>query len=480
MHSNTCDQVIISITLFLIVFAPLSFGAVQGWALNVIGALVLLALSAWILKLAWLPHPGFASPPFSVAALLFLFLVLLQLIPLPSSWLAFLSPASNAQLETHATPADPSRPLTDSPWLTVTLNPKATRRGFLTWLTGLAFCLTLLNNVLSWEKVRSVLITLIGVGSFEALYGLFEYWSGHQHIFWYKKVYYLREVTGTYINHNHFAGLLVLILPLTIAVFSVECYRHLADGEATFLQKLRNLPGRVYLKLICLLASVGSMSVGIVLSKSRGGLIALVVSLFVLASFFRKGRYRRVIQIACLVALLCGIVTTRFDPGLIDRFHWWSDEAQIRYNLWKDCAKIVRAFPIFGAGLGTFKEIIPRYRSQLDFVNVSDVPQGAFWYHAHNDYLQLLVECGFAGFLTIAWGMLITWRQLLSGLACSEDLEGATIGYGLLSGMIGLLLHSFVDFNFHIPANALLFCVCLSLCLIFARGKGPSSLLTKP
>jgi len=465
------DQVIVSVSLFLVVFAPLSFGAVQGWALTVVWTMVSVLLGTWLLKCRSRRQFRFISPPFLIAALLFLVLIVFQLVPLPSGWHDFLSAGPSARVENIGSGSYPDRLPVDHRWRSLTLNPRATQIGLINVVTCLAFCLVLLNNFSGLEKMRTLIFALVGVGSFEALYGLFEYWSGRQNIFWYKKVYYLEEVTGTYVNHNHFAGLMELTIPLTIAAFTIEYLRHFAGGETRFLSKLKGLSASTHFKLVGLLIAMGVMTIALVLSKSRVGLVASVFSLIVMAVLAqRKSKgTSRVLLIAIGLILIIGLATVRFDRGPIERFSWWQDEAQIRFNLWKDSIKIVPDFPLIGRGLGTFREVIPYYRSQLDFVRISDAPQGAFWNHAHNDYLQLLIECGVLGFLIMAWGLTRTLRYLVSGLARVTDREIAIMGYALLSGMTALLIHSFSDFNFHIPANALIFSVLLGLCLILAK-----------
>jgi len=475
LYFNIYDQVIASVSLFLIVFAPLSFGAVQGWALTVVWTMVLVLLGTWLLKWISLREPSAVSPPFWLAALLFLLLIIFQLIPVPASWHDFLTSGPSALVENSASVSNLEKRLADHPWRSLTLNPRATQVGLVNLVTCLAFCLILTNNFLSLERVKTLIFALVGVGSFEAIYGLFEYWSGRQNIFWYKKVYYLEEVTGTYVNHNHFAGLMELTIPLTIAVFTVEYSRHFVDGKTQFFSTLKKLSVETCLKLAALLIAMGVMFMALVLSKSRVGLVASILSLIVLAALAQKRRgHSAVVQIAIGLTLISGLVTIRFDRGPIERFSWWQDEAQIRFNLWKDAIKMVPDFPLFGRGLGTFRQAIPYYRSKLDFVNISDAPHGAFWHHAHNDYLQLLIECGAVGFLLMIWGFIRTSRHLILGLARNTDWEIATIGYALLSGMVALLIHSFFDFNFHIPANALIFCTLLGLSLVLASGSATS------
>src|SRR5207245_11558153 len=65
---------------------------------------------------------------------------------------------------------------------------------------------------------RLLVFAIVSLGVFEALYGLIQYLTGWQQIFTYVKKYYLEEVTGTYINRNHFAGFLEMTLPFAVAL----------------------------------------------------------------------------------------------------------------------------------------------------------------------------------------------------------------------------------------------------------------------
>jgi O-antigen ligase len=112
--------------------------------------------------------------------------------------------------------------------------------------------------------------------------------------------------------------------------------------------------------------------------------------------------------------------------------------------------------PILGWGLGTFPIVYPEFRSFYTnmFVN-----------QAHNDYLQLLVETGLAGFSIAVWFLVLVFRQAAGKLKnWTENASGALTVAALL-GCVGILVHSFLDFNLQIPANAALFYV---LCAIAA------------
>jgi O-antigen ligase len=106
--------------------------------------------------------------------------------------------------------------------------------------------------------------------------------------------------------------------------------------------------------------------------------------------------------------------------------------------------------PLLGWGLGSFPIVYPQFRSFYTtfFVN-----------QAHNDYLQLLVETGLAGFAIAAWYLMLVFRKAAGKLKnWTETATGALTAASLL-GCVGILVHSFLDFNLQIPANAALFYV---------------------
>jgi O-antigen ligase len=116
----------------------------------------------------------------------------------------------------------------------------------------------------------------------------------------------------------------------------------------------------------------------------------------------------------------------------------------------------VTVYPLFGCGLGGFESAL--YHSvRVLHAHVID--------YAHNDYLQLLVEMGALGFVTMLWFLVVVYRNALKKLTnWTTDINGA-VGLAALLGCTGILVHSFVDFNLQIPANAALFYV---LCILAA------------
>jgi O-antigen ligase len=109
---------------------------------------------------------------------------------------------------------------------------------------------------------------------------------------------------------------------------------------------------------------------------------------------------------------------------------------------------MVRERPLLGWGLGTFATVYPSFRS---FYSESEVNE------AHNDFMQLLVETGVAGFALMVVFLVLVYRTGMRSIGHWRRDPRATITMAALIGCTGLLIHSLSDFNLQIPANAALF-----------------------
>jgi O-antigen ligase len=110
--------------------------------------------------------------------------------------------------------------------------------------------------------------------------------------------------------------------------------------------------------------------------------------------------------------------------------------------------------PIQGSGLGTLVAVYPRYETGYD---------GRVVDHAHNDYIEILAETGILGGLCCAAFLWILFREARKNFETEQGHFSRALHAGAIVAVGGLLLHSFVDFNLHIPSNALLF--LLQACL---------------
>jgi O-antigen ligase len=213
--------------------------------------------------------------------------------------------------------------------------------------------------------------------------------------------------------------------------------------------------------------SVVIMSLGIVRSNSRAGLVVLVFSffLFIGLSVLAFGRVgyrqlwvrnfiRAIVLIILALSLWIGVGSTIQRFALDNLLH------EDRPLYWANVAGMIRDFPVFGTGLGTFAAAYPAYEKRGG-------PEMLLT-HAHNDYLEYFSELGivgtvflFGGILYLAIRSFLVWRERRN-----PEAKGLALG-GIVS-LAGMGLHTLTDFNLHIPANMLLFTVVLSLTFVTA------------
>jgi O-antigen ligase len=200
------------------------------------------------------------------------------------------------------------------------------------------------------------------------------------------------------------------------------------------------------------------MASTIFLSGSRGGMAAFAVQMAVLLVVVVRRRSSRGTALVMGIFLVTVFVLLAWLGGgeLSKRIASIQPEARtelsggMRLDIDRDGLKMFKRKPVLGWGLGVFPNVYPEFRSFYTnfFVN-----------EAHNDYLQLLVEMGALGFATMLWFVVVLYRSAIRKLKnWATDPNGA-VALSALLGCTGILVHSLVDFNLQIPANAAFFYV---------------------
>jgi O-antigen ligase/tetratricopeptide (TPR) repeat protein len=315
-------------------------------------------------------------------------------------------------------------------------------------------------------RLRSWLTIVAAVALIEALYGIYQVLAQSPHIYGFRKTAYLDSATGTFVNRNHLAGYFELGIPITIALALIPLLpRRRAGGLRLGAEEPPPLvQTRVAAGLFLLAGSPMIIAMG--LTQSRGGVISALCSL-VFGAILLGVRRRQLTakRIAAGAAALFALAMLwSQSPQLLGRFTTEMDLSPYsRPSVWRETMVMAWDFPAFGIGLGNFEFVFPRYQ-----------PSGTSLYfdRAHNEYLQLLSEIGLVGCAPLAWWfarllLLVRRRVLRLGH------EATLVVVGLLSGLVALLLHSFTDFNLHIPSNALLFVLALAASLrLLDRDEG--------
>ena len=438
------------ITLALVIVgATLAFGGVQPITYSLMEAVLFFAALLVLVKQTWQADVRLRLPVWPV---LFALFVALQVVPLPPGIVGTLSPAR--LMNTKIGGLEPAH----TGWTTISIYPHATVLTGMRFLAYLSAFL-LAAHVFDSRKGKSTLLrVLIVLGCFEAAYGIVQYTTGWQKIFTYIKKYDVEEATGTYINRNHFAGLLEMVLPLVLAsiFYSFQAWssrRHITHtGRYSTGRSPAGYQALFYLFLLVL------MVVGVIFSRSRMGILVTMFSIVFLAVLAQLKLRRRVWMLGSFLFLVCVLgyglwiglnpVLARFDavrdPGYL--------QMEGRVAIWKDAIRLIRDYPLTGTGLGTFGIAFRRYQTAL----VSSLVD-----HTHNDFLEVASETGLVGVLLLFLPILyLLGKMVISFLSDARGYRRA-VTLGCIGSTVGLLLHGITDFNLQIPANALIFSVIL-------------------
>ena len=142
---------------------------------------------------------------------------------------------------------------------------------------------------------------------------------------------------------------------------------------------------------------------------------------------------------------------------ILDRFLIIGDDSHSRMDIWRDSLPIIKNHPL-GIGLGNYENVFAVYNQS--FISGKTVT------HAHNDYLQLLIETGWIGFLAAVGGFIIFLGKSagrIKQLDFRRDPLRFYLAIGAFSGLISMTAHSIFDFNLQIPANCMYFVVLLAV-----------------
>jgi len=250
------------------------------------------------------------------------------------------------------------------------------------------------------------------------------------------------SATGTYVNRNHFAGLLEMAFPLAVA----GAFAAWRKGAA--LRKGAASRSAVLLSAL-LLGAAGCLLAGVVVSLSRMGFVATALTALVIMPMLVVAGSSRLRWLVPLAALLC-ILLLLPTKELKQRFAYTAANEEVntdtRVAIWRDTLQLVSAHKWSGTGLGTYERGLYAYKTTKP-TNTLDF--------AHNDYLQILAELGIAGWLpAAALAVWILWRPVRIAL-WHRSAGNYELAVGLLGALLALGLHSLTDFNLYIPANAL-------------------------
>jgi hypothetical protein len=313
------------------------------------------------------------------------------------------------------------------------LATSATRSGFFPALV--AGLLAWIATAESRKHLVRFLRVLVVVGVAEALLGLTQYFISPGWIFGYVNTAY--RVSGTLINHNHFAGLLEMLIPVAV------CFAYI--GTMRF--------GDLARSYVYLLAGA-VMGVALFFSGSRMGIISFFATVFFLGIVLRLQRSRRSFATGFTLTLLGLVISAALwigvDVVLQHYSELFGEEAisrEGRVLVFRDAIRMIAANPL-GVGIGNFQDRFREYQTyRPDLI----------FDHTHNDYLETAAEWGIPA-AVLFWTFIgLVFIRSVRLFVSMHSPEQSGILLACIGAMFSILIHSLADFNLQIPSNAMLF-----------------------
>jgi O-antigen ligase len=462
-------QLVILVCGAVLAFSPLAFAAVHPWAYFSVGliiaglGLILLAVALFRLRVRGAQQWSLPYPPLWWLAAGLGLLTVLQAAPWPQELVRAVSPRG-----WEIRSLGGGFGLAD--YLPFTLNLDATLLEMLKLGPAVVLFFVLLYTVNRRGQIRGLVWLILAVALFEVVYG---FWNYRTRLIWgWPNPYTGNRLCGTFINSNHLALYLAMAILLGYGFFLGKRVTVIRPPRGSTLRDRIRLWSRAeYLEpqvrrllLLCLLLV---LTIGLFFTGSRGGVLALV-SGFVLMPVFSWGLRRGKSRVLLIAVLLAGALIYTFSLGgawVLDRFQE-TNLFRNRYYCIIGALSIFREFPLIGSGIGTFGDLFYRFEPQSMGM--------VYMLYAHNDWLQLLAEAGIPGFLLGAWVMGAFLLTLLEAWRQQGDPFAQGLGLGGMAALGAAIIHSLVDFPFHIPALTLTFAAvaAITYLTVYSRPRG--------
>lgn len=443
-YSQTAFVMLLAVPILATIF----YGAVDPAAQGLLAVSGMLILALWALDSFKRGRIEFSVEPLQAPLAALILLGFVQLLPLGNS-------------------GAPPGVLGVSPSSALSFDPFATRMFIVRLAAVLIFFAAALVFVRGSRRVRLAALTIITFGSLMAFVGILQWLAKPD------AIYGLRPTPqaipfGSFVNQHHFAAFMEMTIGLGLGI---------ALGS-----------GLKRSMLLLLITALVLMTIAVVLTGSRGGILSLgaVVITVLSATYFARGgpgarketprSLRRALTgllgtLTGVVLLLVLVIALGGADNLLRGVGFGSasdDPTSGRLHFWRVALEIFKANPLVGAGLDAFGNAFPLY----------DTRNGSFRVEqAHNDYLQMLADGGLIGFaITAAFLVMLAGTCTRCIRSAAEGVE-RSVAIGATAGIVGILAHSFVDFPLRTTSNAYIFFLLIAVMVgagaVSKKAPGP-------
>ena len=438
-HSSRLSSVIFFLVCAIPVFTTVLFGGVDNATWIIVTICWVAIILMWLVE-AWRAKGLIFSPNSLQLPLIGLLLIgLVQLLPLGAGGDILTTPVARS----------------------LTLDPNGTRfflSHLIVYIVFFAACLTFIN---SEKRLRKVVFLIVIFGSVIAFVAILQRLASPE------SIYGLRAPSGAipfgpFINQHHFASLMIMTGGVTLSL-------------------IMGRPAQQDKKPL-LMIGLAVMSIGTIMTGSRGGLIGfvLVVAFVLVVNFFLRRRSSRggeseethtlprVVKIGAIFAgaallILATVVFLGGDDSLIRGLSMnaaSNDLSSGRTHFWSVAIKIFSDHPILGAGLDAFGAAYSKHDTWNGYYRIEQ---------AHNEYLQILAETGIIGFVCIASFIYLLFKKGMSTVTNAGSSFRKNAAIGALAGCLGIFVHSFVDFPLRTASNGFFFLLLVAIATVSVK-----------
>ncbi len=381
----------------LLIFTPLARGSVQPWAVAVIEIVTLIALTLFLIHNCLTRDWKWIRTPLDLPLCCLLVICLLSSFFSVHKWTSL--------------------------W------------AFTLLVNYLTIYYLTIHLIKTRSQLRTLIYIIIGVATFLAVFGLFKRFGANPFPWWdYGDIRYVPyRLSSTYGNANHLAGYMEMAIPLLLGLFMLGYTR-----------------GKLFILFYITLLILTSL----ILTLSRGGWIGMLTGLIFmsLSLLYSKDFIYKKSLIGSIAGFIILALIILASTPVVERIMTLEQNVQEpsfegRAKVWVGVIEMIGDYPILGSGPGTFATVCTQYQPP---------GQASRYFYAHNDYLHFISETGLILIPIIIWMIIALYRKGFKKFKNPSRLIRATT-LGAMTAITAILIHSIVDFNLHIPANAILF-----------------------
>lgn len=433
--------------LALLLWLPLPWGSHSDWAVYLAGSVSFALLAAWLTlagisgRLHLAERGGRLLLGFALW-LAWLVWIGRQALDVPSEVLRSWAPTSvemRAELE----------PLDGGTAATFSIAPGLTLTKLVESLVYLSLYALAFLTVRGERRVRQFLMALFAAGVVQAAYGGFMALSGLDYGWLAKKAAYLGSATGTFVNRNHLAGYLELTAAAGLALILADL--RAGSGRWSWHRLLDGLMNLALSRKLQVRLALIVIAIGLVATRSRMGNAAFLLSISLGGLLYvvlreRALFLRALLLFGSILAVDVLIVAEQFGlERVAERVQATRLEDEGRALLLQQVGPAIDDYGVAGSGLGTFAIAFEPYRQDS---------LREYFDHAHNDYVEFLVETGYLGLGLVLGLVALHVVHALRIVLRRRNRVPMASGVAFLIATLALGVHAVTEFNFQIPAIA--------------------------